>query len=571
MRLKFLLFALLVMGLWVGALAALSSILGQALVEQGGRQAEVAAAAAARSAGVRRALVLKVALAPLGEGAVVNAAAKGRTAEAHAKLFEAVRTAAAAATPEDVRGDLIVAFLPEGDGAEALVTRGPAGEEKVEGLDAAAVMKAGGEGAIVAVGPTQHQFASTPIVTAGLPEPRRVGTLAVGLPLLPARFAEGLVRELGLSTVKLLEGGKVVAEGGVKGAAAGAEKNIPLGSVGIVERGGSLGLGPIQLPLLTQGDVLGGSAPVAIASRQALQGTPFEVLAVVSLRPAMKGLAEAQQVAVLALAGLLVCSFVFMLLIGSGASAARGEREPMTDPALRAANKGEVLKLGFDASGANPVAPPAEPPPPEPSPDDFQFAPKPPSPPSSLELPPVPDSALPPPAGTAAADPFAAFDSDRAPTRAYPVAGEDPFGGQEQPADGEPFNPDATRVAAVSDELLRASARPSGEQPAQQVSNGAPPRAGMRAPAIPPPPPPMTNPGASPQGDEAHFQDVYREFVSTRERCGEAADGLTYEKFAAKLKKNREQLIQKYNCKTVRFQVYVKEGKAALKATPVKE
>jgi len=64
---------------------------------------------------------------------------------------------------------------------------------------------------------------------------------------------------------------------------------------------------------------------------------------------------------------------------------------------------------------------------------------------------------------------------------------------------------------------------------------------------------------------------VFREFIATRERCGEPADGLTYDKFVAKLRKNREQLVQKYACRTVRFQVYVKEGKAALKATPVKD
>jgi hypothetical protein len=29
-------------------------------------------------------------------------------------------------------------------------------------------------------------------------------------------------------------------------------------------------------------------------------------------------------------------------------------------------------------------------------------------------------------------------------------------------------------------------------------------------------------------------------------------------------------LVEKYSCRTVRFQVYVKDGKAALKATPVK-
>ena len=36
----------------------------------------------------------------------------------------------------------------------------------------------------------------------------------------------------------------------------------------------------------------------------------------------------------------------------------------------------------------------------------------------------------------------------------------------------------------------------------------------------------------------------------------------------AKLAKNRDALTQKYACRTVRFQVYVKNGKAALKALP---
>jgi hypothetical protein len=71
--------------------------------------------------------------------------------------------------------------------------------------------------------------------------------------------------------------------------------------------------------------------------------------------------------------------------------------------------------------------------------------------------------------------------------------------------------------------------------------------------------------------EEQHFEEVFREFIATRERCGEPADGLTYDKFVPKLRKNKEQLVQKYNCKTVRFTVYVKDGKAALKATPVKE
>jgi hypothetical protein len=97
-------------------------------------------------------------------------------------------------------------------------------------------------------------------------------------------------------------------------------------------------------------------------------------------------------------------------------------------------------------------------------------------------------------------------------------------------------------------------------------------RATSKQPSSPPPSPPSESKAsaASTAGDEAHYQQIYREFVATRERCGEPADGLTFEKFAAKLKKNQEQLITKYSCRSVRFQVYVKDGKAALKATPVR-
>ena len=71
--------------------------------------------------------------------------------------------------------------------------------------------------------------------------------------------------------------------------------------------------------------------------------------------------------------------------------------------------------------------------------------------------------------------------------------------------------------------------------------------------------------------EEEHYRRVFDTFVATREQCGESPDGITYEKFATKLRSNRDQLIQKYNWKTVRFHVYVKDGKAALRATPIRD
>jgi hypothetical protein len=67
----------------------------------------------------------------------------------------------------------------------------------------------------------------------------------------------------------------------------------------------------------------------------------------------------------------------------------------------------------------------------------------------------------------------------------------------------------------------------------------------------------------------AELEQVFHDFLETKQRLGEPTENVTYEKFVSKLRQNREQLITKYNCKTVKFQVYVKDGKAALKATPV--
>jgi hypothetical protein len=79
---------------------------------------------------------------------------------------------------------------------------------------------------------------------------------------------------------------------------------------------------------------------------------------------------------------------------------------------------------------------------------------------------------------------------------------------------------------------------------------------------------------AAPAGEageeEQHWREVFRDFVRTRAECGESAEGLTYERFRQKLESNKSALVTKYGCKTVRFQVYVKDGKAALKATPVR-
>jgi hypothetical protein len=71
--------------------------------------------------------------------------------------------------------------------------------------------------------------------------------------------------------------------------------------------------------------------------------------------------------------------------------------------------------------------------------------------------------------------------------------------------------------------------------------------------------------------ETAEWMTVYDDFVRTKKQCGEPTEGLTFEKFQATLRKNRDALMQRHSCKRVRFSVYVKDGRASLKATPLRD
>jgi len=71
--------------------------------------------------------------------------------------------------------------------------------------------------------------------------------------------------------------------------------------------------------------------------------------------------------------------------------------------------------------------------------------------------------------------------------------------------------------------------------------------------------------------DEAEWPGVYEDFLKTKKQCNEPTEGLTFDKFRQTLRKNRDALVQRHNCKRVKFTVYVKDGRASLKATPIKD
>ncbi|HEX4351634.1 MAG TPA: MXAN_5187 C-terminal domain-containing protein, partial [Polyangiales bacterium] len=113
--------------------------------------------------------------------------------------------------------------------------------------------------------------------------------------------------------------------------------------------------------------------------------------------------------------------------------------------------------------------------------------------------------------------------------------------------------------------------------PAAPIKVAAPAPVSSAKLQAPPPRAPVASPSngavhvANDNDEEAmHFREVYTEYLSLRKECGESTDGLSYEKFENTLTKTRDQVLSKHPAKSVRFTVYVKEGKAALKAAPVK-
>ena len=70
--------------------------------------------------------------------------------------------------------------------------------------------------------------------------------------------------------------------------------------------------------------------------------------------------------------------------------------------------------------------------------------------------------------------------------------------------------------------------------------------------------------------DEPHWQETFDRFRELKEQLGEPADRISFDKFSAKLRKNRADLMARHSCLGVRFVVYEKDGKAAIKASAVR-
>lgn len=126
---------------------------------------------------------------------------------------------------------------------------------------------------------------------------------------------------------------------------------------------------------------------------------------------------------------------------------------------------------------------------------------------------------------------------------------------------------------------MAAFAVPGGDGPASGIavslprpgpSSGGGVPSGPGGPPSPPgrrPPPPA--PSGTPTDPEVEWRQVFEQFVVTKQQCGEAIEGFTYEKFRVTLVKNRDAIAARHGVTAVRFTVYVKDGRAAVKASPV--
>jgi hypothetical protein len=544
-RLKFAIFAIAVLTLWIWRLYALAPPLSAVAVEAASTQAARSPAGLELKIDERRRELQRAAQTLASAPAAVSSF-RTRAEPPLPEKFGPLRSAALESVPESYRPGLVVALHNEQGTIYARGSAEPVAEAK--DLDPASLIAAGSEGVWRQIFGASHLFFSFPVMGMEKGEPKVLGNLLLGAPLPVDNLLEVSAKESGLGALALLENGKIIALAGPeKAQVERLDKALPPGKTAVAARSGLSSLGPFKFPVGTDGDPLGGGGPLWIGSRQSLRSTPYEVIGWVSVRPVMEVLGAYQRTALLLFMALLALSAVwFLILEGMDYRIPPRVREYEIDR-----DRTPVTSPAPSKSGATPL---------------------------SDELPPVPESAMPaaateePPSDSAAFDaeakegessPPAApsesyLDPDQ-PTMAYPAPdaltarneGTDGVGGEE-----ELYNPDATRVAEIPEELLRASARSESSDGFQTAEPVAQPRAAPVSSAAPP-------------NDEQHFREVFSAFLSTRQKCGEPADSLTFDRFAQKLRKNRDQLMEKYNCRTVRFHVYVKEGKAALKATPV--
>jgi hypothetical protein len=67
---------------------------------------------------------------------------------------------------------------------------------------------------------------------------------------------------------------------------------------------------------------------------------------------------------------------------------------------------------------------------------------------------------------------------------------------------------------------------------------------------------------------EARLRSVYRAYVEAKRRCNEDTTRLSFDAVASSLKRQVPELLERHNARDVEYRVFVKDGKAILRAVP---
>lgn len=72
------------------------------------------------------------------------------------------------------------------------------------------------------------------------------------------------------------------------------------------------------------------------------------------------------------------------------------------------------------------------------------------------------------------------------------------------------------------------------------------------------------------EAESTPYQKLFNEYLQSREKTGENSASVSFEKFSQQLAKQKETIVNRYECKDVDFYVAVEQGKTKLKAKPLK-
>ena len=112
---------------------------------------------------------------------------------------------------------------------------------------------------------------------------------------------------------------------------------------------------------------------------------------------------------------------------------------------------------------------------------------------------------------------------------------------------------------------------PAGPAPTPAAKKATPGKgADAEAPATPAPEPQIHIAGTEPPDplSENRLRGVYRAYVEAKRRCNEDTTRLSFDAVVASLKRQVPELLERHNARDVEYRVFVKDGKAILRAVP---